>query len=131
MAGLRVLIAALIIIGMALAAQAGDWVMPGHDAAHTGVADEVVEPPLRLLWKYNAYVSPVVSGNIVYSGGCEIKCTDSYVYAIDTSSGDLKWKYNTSIGTSSPAVSGGMVFVGTDTIVNFDGFDKAHPKCSF
>lgn len=125
MAGLRVLIAALIIIGMALAAQAGDWVMPGHDAAHTGVADEVVEPPLRLLWKYNAYVSPVVSGNIVYSGGCEIKCTDSYVYAIDTSSGDLKWKYNTSIGTSSPAVSGGMVFVGTDTIVNFDGFDKA------
>jgi len=26
--------------------------MRGHDAAHSGTADEVVEPPLELLWKY-------------------------------------------------------------------------------
>ncbi len=31
---------------------AGDWPMEGHDLLHSGMADEVVETPLELLWKY-------------------------------------------------------------------------------
>ncbi len=52
MAGLRMLIAALVLAGLAQAAQAGDRPMYRHDAPRTGAADEVVEPLLELLWNY-------------------------------------------------------------------------------
>jgi hypothetical protein len=29
-----------------------DWPMRGHDLTHSGVSDEVVSPPLILLWRY-------------------------------------------------------------------------------
>jgi outer membrane protein assembly factor BamB len=102
-------IAILLLIGVA---QAGDWPMFGHDAAHTGATDEVVEPPLELLWKYptdNGLSSPVVSGGTVYVGS-----GDGYVYALEASSGNLKWKYQTGYHVqSSPAVSEGIVYVGS------------------
>lgn len=93
MVGLRLLIAALLIMILAQAGQAGDWPMQGHDAAHTGVADEVVEPPLELVWKYTtgAY-NPglVISRGIVYAVSW-----DNNVYALDATNGNLKWKYIT------------------------------------
>jgi hypothetical protein len=42
----------MIILTLTQVATAGDWPMQGHDIAHSGVTDEVVEPPLELLWKY-------------------------------------------------------------------------------
>jgi len=42
----------IVILAAAQAANAGDWPMRGHDAAHGGTADEVVEPPLEVMWKY-------------------------------------------------------------------------------
>ena len=96
----------LLLIGVA---QAGDWPMFGHDAAHTGTTDEVVEPPLDVLWKYNMryggdWSSPVVSDGIVYAGG-----SDGYVYALDARTGSIRRKYQTDSQTSV-AVSNGVIY---------------------
>ncbi len=66
------IVATLVILFLIIMpiVQAGDWPMLRHDAARSGMADEVVTPPLKLLWKYqvdsvsNNY--PVVSGGILY-----------------------------------------------------------------
>jgi eukaryotic-like serine/threonine-protein kinase len=98
-------------------AQAGDWPMAYHDLARTGATDEVVEPPLKVLWKYKTgdkvLSSPAVSDGIVYVGS-----NDGYVYALDAKDGSLKWKYGTGDGVySSPAVFDGTVYLGS-----YDGY---------
>ncbi|MBU4222272.1 MAG: PQQ-binding-like beta-propeller repeat protein [Euryarchaeota archaeon] len=103
----------LLLVYLPTLSSAADWPMFRHDAAHSGIADEVVEPPLELLWKYRTdgriYSSPAVSGGVVYVGS-----EDSYVYALDASTGSLKWKYKTgSYVYSSPAISGGIIYVGS------------------
>lgn len=92
---------------------AADWPMFGHDPQHTGVAGEIVEPPLELLWSYETgnlvESTPAVSGGIVYIGSW-----DTYVYALDAAIGAEKWKYKTDDRVeSSPAVSGGTVYIGS------------------
>ena len=92
---------------------ATDWPMFGHDPQHTGVAGEIVEPPLELLWSYETGnlvdSTPAVSGGIVYIGSW-----DTYVYALDAAIGAEKWKYKTDDRVeSSPAVSGGTVYIGS------------------
>ncbi len=61
----------LILLLLAQAAQAGEWPMRGHDAAHTDVADEIVEPPLELSWEYTTVdwvnSSPAISNGRVYT----------------------------------------------------------------
>ncbi len=88
------LITVLIIITLAQVAQAGDWPMRGHDLSHTSTSDEVVEPPLELLWSYATEKpvpsSPAISGGVVYVGS-----EDGNVYALDAATGNLKWKYTT------------------------------------
>jgi outer membrane protein assembly factor BamB len=56
--------------------------------------------------------SPAVSGGVVYIGS-----QDSYLYAIEATTGHLLWAGATSgaIEFSSPAVADGRVFVGTDS----------------
>ena len=105
-----------ILIGISIllsisGAQAGDWPMFGHDAAHTGTADEVVEPPLEVLWKYtirgyggDVLSSPSVSGGVLY-----VSAADGYLYALDASTGSLRRKYQTN-GPTSIAVSDGVVY---------------------
>jgi serine/threonine-protein kinase len=58
--------------------------------------------------------SPAVAGGVVYVGS-----TDNYVYALDASTGDLRWRYQTGHRVeSSPTVAGGVVYVGsTDNYV--------------
>jgi hypothetical protein len=41
-----------MILVLAQAALAGDWLIFRYDAMHSGTSDEVVEPPLNLLRKY-------------------------------------------------------------------------------
>jgi outer membrane protein assembly factor BamB len=101
----------LLILILMQVADAGDWSMFMHNASHTGVAEETVEPPLNLLWKYKTggsiFSSPVVSDGVVY-----IASEDSFVYALDAASGSLKWKFETDGSIySSPAVSGGLVYI--------------------
>jgi len=53
--------------------------------------------------------SPAVVGGAVYFGS-----GDGHVYAVDASSGALKWKFKTGdVVHSSPAVSGGIVYIGS------------------
>jgi eukaryotic-like serine/threonine-protein kinase len=53
--------------------------------------------------------SPAVANGTVYFGS-----GDGNVYALDTSSGELKWKFKTGdVVHSSPAISGGVLFVGS------------------
>ena len=54
--------------------------------------------------------SPAVVAGVVYVGS-----GDSYVYALDADSGELRWRYSTGNGVfSSPAVVDGVVYVGSD-----------------
>jgi len=96
---------------------AADWPMFGHDPQHTGVAGEIVEPPLEVVWKFkmNSSVSsyrssPVISGDTIYMGS-----GDGYIYALDAATGTEKWEYK--IGGciwSSPAVSGDTLYIGAE-----------------
>ena len=68
-----------------------------------------------LLWSYetsdDVFSSPAVSGGVVYVGS-----RDNGLYALDASTGDLLWRYETGGNVyleSSPAVSGGVVYVGS------------------
>src|SRR5215472_14646199 len=49
-----------------------------------------------------------IEGGVVYAGSY-----DGNIYALDATSGIKKWVYYTGAITSSPAVAGGMVYVGT------------------
>jgi serine/threonine protein kinase len=68
----------------------------------------------QLLWKFNTgdriNSSPAVSDGVVYVGSL-----DSYLYAVDASSRQERWRFRTEGGItlSSPAVSGGAVYVGS------------------
>jgi len=94
---------------------AEDWPMFQHDAAHTGATDDVVLPPLELVWKSDTggsgSGSPSVVGDTVftadYKGG---------VYAVDAKTGVTKWKYDTGepIFVSSPTVSENIIYIGTE-----------------
>jgi outer membrane protein assembly factor BamB len=93
---------------------AGDWPMLMHDIAHTSTSEDVVKPPLDLIWKFHTgegiFSSPAISGSMAYVGSY-----DSYVYAIDIANGKEKWKFKTGLAIgSSPAVSGGTVYVGSN-----------------
>jgi outer membrane protein assembly factor BamB len=61
----------------------------------------------------------------VVDGTVYIGCRDAHVYAIDAANGRKKWDYPTSKGwvISTPAVSGGLVFVGTSDGTRFIGLD--------
>lgn len=94
---------------------AEDWPMFQHDAAHTGATDDVVLPPLELVWNSgtggSGSGSPSVVGDMLfahdYLGG---------VYAVDAKTGNIKWKYDTGerIFVSSPTVSENIVYIGTE-----------------
>ena len=110
---LIVLIGFAFLLSMGIA-QADDWPMFGHDAAHTGVTNEVVEPPLELLWKYTMeddVFSPVVSGDVVFVSTWDFWNDNVYLYALDTATGTLKWKHQSRGAVpSSPAISGNVVY---------------------
>ena len=86
-----------------------------HDAAHTGATDDVVLPPLEMVWASDTggsgSGSPSIVGDTVfthdYVGG---------VYAVDAKTGVTKWKYDTGerIFDSSPTVSENIVYIGTE-----------------
>ena len=92
-----------------------DWPMFQHDAAQTGATDDVVLPPLELVWLANTGGSRSGSPSIV---GDTVFTHDSHggVYAFDANTGVTKWKYDTgeTIFVSSPTVSENIVYIGTE-----------------
>ncbi len=82
--------------------QTENWTMFMHNTWFTGVADEIVKSPLKVLWKYATCnivaFSSVVLGGVVYVGS-----GDRNAYAPDVAIGALKWNYATGDWvTSSP-----------------------------
>src|SRR5260370_13445233 len=67
-------------------------------------------------WKFRTervieawFSSPSVSDEVVYFGS-----DDNYLYALNASTGELKWKFKTGdVVYSSPAVADGAVYVGS------------------
>jgi outer membrane protein assembly factor BamB/serine/threonine protein kinase len=69
----------------------------------------------RQQWKFptsaKVYSSPAVSGTLVYVTG-----EDAYLHAVDAATGKQRWKFATEADSHyqvSPAVSGGLVYIGT------------------
>lgn len=94
-------------------AGADDWPMFRHDSMHLGTSGEILNPPLELKWKFpigGSVSSPAVSNGTVYIGS-----GNNNLYAINSNSGTLKWKFETDKGiSSSPAVSNGIVYIGSN-----------------
>ncbi|MDD1708349.1 MAG: PQQ-binding-like beta-propeller repeat protein [Methanoregulaceae archaeon] len=86
------------------------------DARHTGdysaVAGSAIQDPMQK-WNVttgigNTYSTPAVANGVVYVGGYP-----SDVYAINASTGAVKWKFDTrGRVASSPAVVQGIVYIG-------------------
>ncbi len=85
--------------------------------AHTGYSKENLTFPLKLAWKYTSGItadnpsSPAVSDGIAYF------CSGSRLYAVNSATGELKWRYpdETPLNTvikSSPAVGDDLVYFG-------------------
>ncbi len=88
------------------------WPMFGYDHTNVGtVADDTGPGKLQELWSYETQFevdsSPVVADDMVYIGS-----NDRHLYAIDSSTGELEWEFETEkeVGWSTPAVSGDTVF---------------------
>lgn len=86
----------LAILSALLAASnvfGADWSMGRFGPDQSGYTDEQVKLPLALMWQYqttayeNNTVSPVVSNGVCYFA------SGATVFAVDASTGSLKWKY--------------------------------------
>ncbi len=96
-----------------------NWPQSGFDPCHTGYnPNEFLLSPatvgnLVLDWKYTTtdviFSSPAVANGVVYVGGDR---EDWNLYALNTSTGALLWKYGIGGPLSSPAVVNGVVYVG-------------------
>jgi outer membrane protein assembly factor BamB len=99
------------------AGSASDWPMFRMNPEHTGGNGQVDAQRLALLWKYKVGYemicsSPAVSGSRLFVSSYSY---DDNIYCLGTDDGRLIWKAD--IGdqlASSPVVSGGKVFVGSD-----------------
>lgn len=110
----------LIMLLATTAAVAADWPLHRSSLARLGKAGETLDPPLSLAWQFHTEgkieSSPAISGNTVYFGS-----NDGFVYAVDATSGALKWRYDDGGGAttndrlvmSSPCVDNGQVYVST------------------
>ena len=104
-----------------------NWTMLRGDAARTGIAEETLEPPLSLLWRFTAGpqvgngCAPAVVGNTVYFASRSSAEANSggMLYAIDTNTGAEKWRYPGNEGLpgkflflTAPTVQDGVVYIG-------------------
>ena len=89
------------------------WLMFRGSSALTGVSSVELPKAPRLLWSFEAEdsieSSAAISGNMVY-----VASMDSSLYAIELSTGKLRWRYSTSapVQESSPGIREGTVFLG-------------------
>lgn len=66
--------------------------------------------------KWESELGETAYGNLITADGVVYLTTDFHVYAIDASTGDIKWKYYPpGFSPSSPAVAGDIVYVGAST----------------
>ena len=95
----------------------------------TDASSNSLAPSANLLWNYTTsngvWSSPLVVNGVVYVGSEDVFYTGApygtgpqygYVgnfYALNAANGDKLWNVSIPVGTSSPAVEGGVVYVGS------------------
>ena len=83
--------------------------------ASTGMVGYDWELHNNVIWSFQAkdmfmFSAPAISGGVVYVGSY-----DGNIYAINASTGQQKWSFQTGYAVvSSPAVSDGIVYVGSE-----------------
>jgi outer membrane protein assembly factor BamB len=90
------------------------WPQFRHNHSLTGVTPEIVKPPLKVLWTYEAGES-VESSAAIVNGTVYVGSQPGVLVALDLTTGKPKWEYKVSeagLGESSPAVAGDLVLVG-------------------
>jgi outer membrane protein assembly factor BamB len=94
---------------------AGEWAMFGHDPSHSGATDSAATLPQGIVTKLlsaadEIHSSPAVANGIIYVGS-----RDYYLYAIDASTGAVRWKFQAgSYVDSSPVVADNTVYFGSN-----------------
>src|ERR671927_117587 len=87
------------------------------DLQHTGVYETRGVRRLHgVKWKFKTervveawFSSPTVSDGVLYVGS-----DDSYLYALNAQTGELKWKFKTGdVVYSSPSITAGVVYFGS------------------
>jgi eukaryotic-like serine/threonine-protein kinase len=114
------------------AASTDDWSMFRHDSAHSNIPQSAGPTHPSLLWNFSEgnfddYLfgsSAAVVNGIVYVGSNELSYgrVGGNIYALNAYSGVKIWNYSTGNSVfaavhSSPSVSDGTLFVGTDRFV--------------
>lgn len=91
----------------------GNWYMWRGDPAHSS-ASATGSSNLTVAWNYTT-AGAVISSPSIVDGIVYVGSQDTYLYALDASSGALVWKFKTNdYIVSSPAVADGKVFTGGD-----------------
>ncbi len=97
-----------------------DWSMFGSDPTHSGsgTGNPVLSP--QMLWNFSTpgesigYSAAVANGT-VYVG---LSPDYSYIYAFNEANGQIIWRYKTADVITTPAVVGGVLYVGANYSIN-------------
>ena len=108
-----IFLAAALVTGP-VRAYVDDWPMFRHDSQNTGSSTSGISSG-QLLWQFylggTTHSTATVVNGVVYDGSW-----DGYVYALGAADGSKIWRFTIESppqGESSPAVSNGVVYVGT------------------
>ena len=114
--GLAVLCCALVGL-LAAAAQVQEasdaWSMFRGSPALGGISAVKLPEKLKLRWSFQAKDS-IESSAAIQGGTVYVGAMDSSLYAIDLTTGKVRWRYQTAgpVEESSPCVHGGIVYIG-------------------
>lgn len=100
-----------VLVQQERAEQFEEWPTFHCNVRRTGRNRQQVTPPLKLRWRFQAR-GPVVGGPALAGGMVCVGSRDSYVYGLDSASGQLRWETQTGDRVeSTPAIAGGCVYV--------------------
>ena len=94
---------------------ADDWVMFRHDAQHSGYSMSTAPDTNEIKWFYNTSVE-IDSSPAVANGRVIVGASNGNVLALNSTTGEKLWMYETGAGSnsiwSSPAIDSGRVYIG-------------------
>ncbi|MEN6371121.1 MAG: PQQ-binding-like beta-propeller repeat protein [Armatimonadota bacterium] len=119
----RLVIALVMVLAVGAVAHAAesDWTMARYDEAQTGYTPQQLTVPLTLYWQHNTTKSanntsaPAVVGDTTYFS------SGDRVYAVDTATGSLKWRFPSGSDALRSAVKTGIT--AWEDMVFFGGMD--------
>jgi len=117
MRSLPILLFLLVLVPLEVPAQ--DWPLFRGNPRETGVAASTLPADLEVRWQFKTK-DGIEGAAAIVNGTVYVGCLDEHLYALDLTTGQVKWTYQThpAIGTkvgpirTSPAVRDGLVYVG-------------------